>query len=293
MRPIGFHVSISGGLYRAVPRAVERQCTCLQIFCGNPRAWAQASRSDQAIQRFIADADEGGLNPVVVHACYLINPCAPDDAIFDKSVKRLRAELSLSAAIGADYYVIHPGSRKDKGKKWALQRATRCFAEACAADEGFPPVLLENTAGEHGPGGSFAQMGKLTEKIEQSTPGVKVGLTVDTCHAFAAGYDLRVPSAIDEMAREIDSSMGLERLQLLHLNDALQQVGSQRDRHTHIGEGKIGVEGFHNVLHHDAFRNVPAVLETPWESVEKDVENIRRVRGIITDDSDPPKPSPN
>jgi deoxyribonuclease-4 len=282
MRPLGFHVSIAGGLPKAIERAVERECSCLQIFCGNPRAWATTERSDEEIENFRAARTTADLSPVAVHACYLINPCSPDDEVFRRSIGRMRWELETSARIGAEFYVIHPGSSKGREAEWTLQRAAESLSEALRAADASPCILLENTAGEHGPGGSFPLTADLIAAVEAMSPDHELGIAVDTCHAFAAGYDIRQPEEVNRLVEEIDSALGLSRLKLLHTNDARDPAGSGRDRHQHIGEGEIGDPGFTNLLSQPTLAGIPAILETPWESVETDLRNIGRLRNLCT-----------
>ena len=282
MRPVGFHVSIAGGLASAVERGVERECTCLQIFCGNPRAWAITERTAEEVAEFRNARYEAELSPVAVHACYLINPCSPSERVVERSLKRLIWELETTARIGAEFYVIHPGSGKDESDEWARQRAIASLSEAWRAADSAPCILLENTAGQHGPGQSFGQMADVIEAVQESAPGSEMGIAVDTCHAFAAGYDLREPSEVERLVGEIDETVGLERLRLLHTNDARDAAGSHRDRHWHIGEGEIGDEGFAHLLHHEALQAIPAICETPWESVDTDRKNISRLRHIMS-----------
>lgn len=281
MPPLGFHVSIAGGLPGAIDRAVERDCTCLQIFCGNPRAWATTQRDDEEIQNFKTARTEAELSPVAVHACYLINPCSPDDAVRDRSIERMSWELETSARIGADFYVIHPGSSKGHDPDWTLHRATESLSRALTKAKSSPTILLENTAGQHGPGGSYRHMADLIAAVEHAVPNATLGIALDTCHAFAAGYDIRDPGEVSRLVDEIDSTTGLPRLHLLHTNDARDEPGSGRDRHWHIGRGEIGDKGFTNLLHHECLTDIPAILETPWESVETDRQNLHHLRSLM------------
>ncbi|MFW5923105.1 MAG: deoxyribonuclease IV [Planctomycetota bacterium] len=276
----GFHVSISGGLDTAVERAVERGCSCLQIFCGNPRGWRHSERDEGEVEDFRRMVNRHQMDPVVVHACYLINPCAPDDRTYANSQKRLTEELRTAGRIGADYYVIHPGSSKQKGPGWAGDRAVQCFANACEKVKNRPRIMLENTAGEYGPGGSFDLLGELIEGIESEVEGEPPGLVVDTCHAFAAGYDLRSNVEVGRLAEDIEDGVGLCRMGLLHVNDSAEPCGSGKDRHAHIGEGRLGIGGFRAIFRDTRFRRLPAILETPWKSAAKDRDNIGRIKEI-------------
>jgi len=278
---IGFHVSIEGGFPRAIERALERGCTALQIFCGNPRGWKLDARSGDELDEFRRARAEADLTPLFVHACYLINPCSPEQDVFEKSVRRLSAELALATAIGADYYVLHPGSRKDKSVAWGIGRAAEAIARALEHVGTAPMVLLENTASARGPGGEFTWLGRLIERIENRALGAEVGIAVDSCHAFGAGYDLRDPGEVDRLAADVENAIGLGLLRLLHVNDSRDAPGSRRDRHEHIGKGTIGRAGLGNFLRHPALFGLPKILETPWISAAVDRRNLRAVLGLM------------
>jgi deoxyribonuclease-4 len=278
---IGFHVSIEGGMSRAVGRALERRCTALQIFCGNPRGWKLDARSGEEIEAFRRARAEANLTPLFVHACYLINPSSPDQDVFERSVGRLSAELTLATAIGADYYVLHPGSQKEESVAWGISRAAEAITRALERAGTAPMVLLENTASARGPGGEFAWLGRLIERIEAGARAAQIGIAVDSCHAFGAGYDLRDAGQVDRLAADADKTTGLDRLRLLHVNDSRDAPGSRRDRHEHIGKGTIGTVGLGNFLRHPLLFGLPKILETPWVSAAVDRRNLRSVLGMM------------
>ncbi len=280
-RPMGFHVSIEGGLPGAVGRAVERDCACFQVFCGNPRAWRLQKRSEAELEEFRRARREAGLDPLAVHACYLINPCATGRGVLRRSISRMAAELELSAAIGADYYVLHPGSHKGQPTDWGIERAVQSIGKALKQAGEAPMVLLESTASAHGPGRGMGALGRVLAGLAESAPEARVGLAVDSCHLFAAGYDLPRPAEVDRLVRDAEENVGLDALRLLHVNDSRDACGSMRDRHEHIGEGAIGEGGLRNLLTHPALDMLPLILETPWESLEVDRRNLDRLRSLI------------
>lgn len=280
-RRIGFHVSMAGALPLAVERALERECSTFQIFCGNPRGWHLQERDSQELAAFRKARRDAGLRPLFVHACYLINPCASDATVFRRSIRRLRDELDLSAAMGAEFYVLHPGSHKGRPHDWGVERATDAISRALARAKSAPTLLLENTASAHGPGGRAETIGALLHGIEHAAPEAEVGLAIDSCHAFGAGYDLRRADETERLVREFETAAGPDRIRLLHVNDSRDEPGSKRDRHTHVGEGNIGGEGFRHFLNHPALSDLPLILETPWESVETDLRNLKRVRSLL------------
>ena len=280
-RRIGFHVSIEGGLPEAIPHALERECTALQVFAGNPRGWALQERTPLEFATFRKARAEAELQPLVVHACYLINPCAPDRDVFAHSVRRLARELSAAFEMDADYYVIHPGSPRGKAPSRAVRRAAKAFAKAAERASGLPMILLENTAGDYGPGGSFETLAALKDALQALDGDLRVGLCIDSCHAFTAGYDFRDAAGADRMVEDIRRTVGLEAVRLIHVNDSRDEPGSRRDRHAHIGRGTIGLDGLRNLILHPAFAGLPLILETPWESLEDDLANIRAVRALL------------
>jgi deoxyribonuclease-4 len=280
-RRTGFHVSIEGGFPSAVERALERGCSCLQVFCGNPRGWALRRPESDEIARFREARADADLAPLFAHSCYLINPCSLDDAVFAKSVERLAAELDLAAALGCDFYVLHPGSHKGRPAGWGIARARDAIAGALRRADAPPPLLLETMASAHGPGGGFDTLGALTRGVLAALPSARLGVALDSCHAFGAGYDLRSPAEVDRLAADLDRELGLERLGLIHVNDSRDEPGGRRDRHAHIGRGAIGRSGFRNLLNHPAFARQPLILETPWESVRVDRRNLRAVCSLL------------
>ena len=279
--PTGLHVSISGGLPRAVERGRERDCEALQIFCGNPRGWTLTERDEAELHEFRAACSEAGMSPVIVHACYLVNPCSADEEVRCRTVKRLRAELELSARLGADGYVLHPGSARDRPMERCIEQATDILGRALGEASATPPLLLENTATEHGPGGRLEWLARLADNLASGADAVTIGVCLDTCHLFAAGHDMRDAAQMSELAEAIGQTVGGDRVRLIHVNDARDTPGSRRDRHEHIGEGYIGPEGLRNFLLHPALRGTPAILETPWVSPEKDRRNLASVRRIL------------
>jgi deoxyribonuclease-4 len=289
-RRIGFHVSIEGGFPGAVERALERGCTALQVFCGNPRGWALRRPLEAEVQGFRQARSAAGLAPLFAHSCYLINPCSIADAVYRRSIERLGAELALAGALGCDGYVLHPGSHKGESAAWgvaharnaialALERAAAALDRAVAA----PPILLETMASAHGPGGAFDTLGALIAELLALRPEAGIGIALDSCHAFGAGYDLREPAEVERLAADVERQVGLPRLGLIHVNDSRDEPGSRRDRHAHVGRGAIGRTGLRNLLNHAAFRRAPLILETPWESVSVDRRNLRAVCALLDD----------
>jgi deoxyribonuclease-4 len=278
---VGFHVSIAGRLPDAVGRALERGCTAFQSFCGNPRGWSFQERSAGEVEAFRSARAEADLSPYFVHACYLVNVCAADRAIFQRSIRRLADELKLAALLGADGYVLHPGSHKGRSLDWGVKRAASAIEKSIEGAGSAPPLLLEHMALPHGPGGDFATLGELLRSLAEAVPTGEFGLALDSCHVFGAGYDLRSRDEVDRLMQDVTRQAGIERLRLLHVNDARDAPGSRRDRHEHIGKGTIGNAGLRNLLGHPAVGGLPLILETPWEGVETDRRNLRALRRLL------------
>lgn len=273
---VGCHVRISGGLHRAVERAVERGCETVQIFVSNPRGWKQSEIVPRDIEAFRNGCREAGLEPVFVHTIYLINLASPVEETWKRSLDALVMNMEAASRLASSAVVTHLGSHGGEGEAAGMERVIRALREAFRRCPRPVPVLLETTAGSgSGVGHDFAQLGAITGAFHGEE---RLGICLDTCHAFAAGYELRTPEGIEETLAALDREVGLERLRLVHANDSKGDLGSRVDRHEHIGEGKIGMEGFALLARHPVLGGLPWILETPEMSVEKDRENIRRIR---------------
>lgn len=278
--PLGVHTSIAGGLWKSVERAVSLGCDAMQIFGRNPRAWAWSPVPEAEVALFREKRKEAGLWPVAIHTTYLINLSAPDDANFDKSVFLFKKELGSAERLGADYLVTHLGSPGEMGPDYALRRILAALKETAAEGLGKETrVLLENTAGSgYGFGSSLADVGRIIEGARAF--GLKIGLCYDTCHGFAAGYDIRTPGDIESLVMSINKEIGLKNLKLIHLNDSKGLLNSHLDRHEHIGKGKIGLEGLSRLLNHPKLAMIPLILETPKKTGSDDPMNLSTVKKI-------------
>jgi deoxyribonuclease-4 len=281
MLRLGAHESIAGGLHQAFARAQSVGCDAMQIFVKSNRAWAVQPLTDEEIARFAAQAAETGITPVVGHASYLLNPAASDDALWAKSRDMLIVELERCEALGLPGLVLHPGSHMGAGEEAGLARVARALGEVHAATPGFrAQILVETTAGQGtNLGYRFEQLAWL---IAHTPQGERLGVCLDTCHVFAAGYELRTPEGYAATMAEFERIVGLERLKVLHLNDCKAALGSRKDRHEHIGKGAIGLEGFRHVLNDPRLEGLPAFLETPKsEDLHEDRENLAVLRSLI------------
>jgi len=276
---VGCHVSIAGSIDLAVGRARERGCDTFQIFSRNPRGWKAKDLELGSVEAFRAALSASGLGPVVDHMPYLPNPASPDAEIYEKSVAALAGELGRCGLLGVAYLVTHLGHHRGAGTEAGQERViaaiNRAFADAGESDV---MLLLENTAGEKN------SVGTTVEDLCRIMNGIdaegRIGICFDTCHAFAAGYDLRTPEGVDAVFSELDDRIGLAHLRVVHLNDCKGALGSGLDRHEHIGLGSIGEEGFRHILRHPVIRSLPLICETPVDERRDDIGNIAKVREL-------------
>lgn len=273
---LGFHVSISGGFSLAAQRAYELGCTTMQIFSRNPRGWTVKPLDKGDIAEFKKLREKWDIGPVFVHTNYLINLASGKPDLYPRSIEQFVIDLERTEHLGAEYLVTHLGSASGKEAAWMIDRVSSALNMATKLHPPKATILLENTAGEAGDVGyTLAQVQEVIAGLDDAA---QVGICYDTCHGFAAGYDIRTKKGVDALAKEIDSTVGLGRLKGIHLNDCLKDFGSRVDRHWHIGEGKIGEDGFRAFLRHPAFKDVPMIMETPKETEEDDPMNMRKAR---------------
>jgi deoxyribonuclease IV len=274
----GFHVGIGGGVPRAVGRAVERGCDTMQIFVTNPRGWRFSLIPPDDAAAFRAGCREEGIDPVFVHTPYLVNLASPSPELWERSLDMLVKNMQAAVALGSAAVVTHLGSHGGKGEDAGIERIVRALRSAHERCKDKVRVLLETTAGSgNSVGHSFSQLGRIVNALPR---GERPGICLDTCHAFAAGYELRTPQGLRETLDEMDREVGLARLGLIHANDSKAGLGSRLDRHEHIGEGELGMQAFTVMAGHPALRDLPWILETPGKSVERDSEDLRLLRTL-------------
>ncbi len=279
MRRLGVHASIAGGLVRSLERAKKLGATTIQIFSHNPRGWTVKEKTPEEMRSFRGLRAAYDITPVFIHTSYLINLASRDRSLREKSVDMVVSEMSIADALGADYVVLHTGSAAGDNPAEARKRAAKALSEVARRGTWTAGLLLENTAGERGD--ITSQIEEIAEVINKVPPGLIAGVCFDTCHAFSAGYDLRSPQAVKSLASRISSSLERDTIKLIHLNDARGAAGSGSDRHEHIGEGMIGIEGMRNVLSNPIFNEMPIILETPKKSDDDDNRNLEIVRSLL------------
>jgi deoxyribonuclease-4 len=272
-------VSITGAIYKAVDRALERNCDTFQIFTRNPRGWQLKPLAELAASIFVERVKKAGIDPVVAHMPYLPNFASPRRRIYKKSLDALIVELQRCGSLKIPYLVTHLGSHTGRGYDAGLRRMLNALDTALTKVDNETMLLLENTAGARN------SMCSTFEEIQLVLDGIehhknRVGVCFDTCHAFAAGYDLRNEDAVRNTVDKLDQLIGITRVRVVHANDSKGDLNSNLDRHEHIGVGRIGEIGFRAILHDKHLRELPFIMETPIDEIRDDFENIKILRQL-------------
>ncbi len=277
---VGVHVSISGSISAAVDNAIERDCSAFQIFTRSPRMWTAKDIPEKDAREFKEKlaSSKIDVDATVVHMPYLPNLASPNAATHAKSVQVLVKEVERCGKLGIPYLVAHLGSHMGEGEQKGIKQLVDAFTKAASVKNDVT-ILLENTAGQKNSVGSdFDQWGEILSQIK---PKNRFGVCFDTCHAFAYGYNLRTEKDVAETFKKFDTSVGLDNLKILHLNDSKGELGSNLDRHEHIGLGKIGEKGMAAVIKLANKRNIPIILETPIDNTRDDFGNLKKVKELI------------
>jgi deoxyribonuclease-4 len=262
MLEIGAHLSVAGGCDLAIVRAEELGLSSVQIFTKNANQWAAKPLDPMVIGRFAEQRERTSIRHLVAHDSYLINVGSPDDGTWEKSRLALREELDRCDQLDVPYLVSHPGGHLGSGVDAAVERVAEAINRIHDdRPEGRAMLLLETTAGQGTTlGRSFEELAAIVDRVENRQ---RVGICFDTCHVFAAGYDIRERDGYEETMRRFDEVIGFANLRVFHLNDSIKGLGSHVDRHAHIGEGQLGRAPFEFLLGDSRFDGVPGVLETP------------------------------
>jgi deoxyribonuclease-4 len=277
---IGAHMSIAGGLHQALERGRAVGCGAVQIFLKNQRRWAATPLEAEEIRLFRAARRHTGIRRVFAHSSYLINLASPHPSAWAQAVTAFTDELERAEALGLSCVVIHPGSHLGAGLEAGLRRVIAALDETLARTSGYRiKVALENTAGGgNSVGRTFAELATL---IDGAARPERIGVCVDTCHLFAAGYDVRTEAGYGRAMTECESAVGRRRVLAFHLNDARAPLGSGLDRHEHIGRGFLGLAPFRFLLNDRRFARVPKVLETPKKpEPTADLRNLAILRRL-------------
>jgi deoxyribonuclease-4 len=283
-RRLGAHLPLGHGMVRAAERARAIGADCLQIFSDNPTAWRRRAGLPDELPAFRAKVAELGLDPLAVHAAYLVNLASPDRALFEQSLGVLSRELEVAPGYGARFVNVHAGSHRGAGTEAGIARVaegvSRALAESSAA--GTPMLVIENSAGSgDGLGTSVAELARILDAIAaRGVPAARVGLCLDTAHLWGAGVAIGTAPEVDELVDEVAARIGLERLVMIHLNDSKVAFASRADRHQHLGAGEIGSDGFARLLTHPRLAHVAYFLETPGMDDGYDALNMARAREL-------------
>jgi deoxyribonuclease-4 len=276
---VGVHVSIEGSIAKAFDRALERNCDSFQIFTRNPRQWKFKAIPDEEALSFIEESERTKINPVIAHMPYLPNIASIHKIIYRRSVNSLASELDRCGQLKIPYLVTHLGSHMGRGQDQGLRNVLKAVNTALSAVSNKVTLLLENEAGSRNSmGSSFEQIQAMIEGLENY--GDRIGVCFDTCHAFAAGYDLRSRDSVETTVNKLDSTVGLSKIRVIHANDSRGDLNSRLDRHEHIGLGKIGEMGFKALTQHKKLRRLPFIMETPVDETRDDHANIRKLREL-------------
>ena len=277
---VGAHVSISGSIANAVSNAVERKCNAFQIFTRSPRSWFAKELELEEINKFKDRLSSSNIDrfATTAHMPYLPNLSSPDKEGYDKSIKTMIKEVQRCNSLGIPYLVTHLGSHRGTGEEKGIKRLVDALNKVAEVDADVT-ILLENTAGQkNSVGSNFEQWSEIFSKCKQKN---RFGVCFDTCHAFAAGYDLRTKKTVEKTLKNFDDAIGFEHLKILHLNDSKGMLNENRDRHEHIGLGQIGDEGMTEIVKIMNQKKIPMVLETPIDEKRDDFGNIEKVKSLV------------
>lgn len=278
---LGTHVSSGGGFCKALDRAESINCTAMQVFVKGNTRWAWPPLKPDDVKEYRERIKKSPVKAVTAHTIYLVNLCSNNPEFVRKSVEDMIDEITRCEALGIPGLVMHPGAHCGAGTECGIEQVAAAldlvFANTADAK---CRVLLETTAGQGSTvGGKFEHVAEIMKRIKNKK---RVGVCLDTCHVFVAGYDIRDKTTYDAMWAEFDKQIGLEHLRAIHLNDSKKGLGSKADRHEHIGKGEIGIETFRLLMNDMRFRGIPLILETEKDpDMKHDVENLAVLRGLL------------
>ena len=276
---LGVHVSSEGKIYEAASRAHELGCNTMQIFARNPQRWRLDYLEPKDIEEFKERRKKFKIGPFFIHIPYLINLASPNPRLYAASIEAFIEDMVEASALKADYIVTHMGSHKETSEEEGIKRliaALNIILEK--TKNAFVGIILENTAGSGSwLGYNFTHQKEIIQGLKYKK---RVGLCLDTAHAYLAGYNIASRMDLEETLAEIENLVGINLIKLIHLNDAKGKLGSLHDRHEHIGKGSIGLEGMKRIINHPKLRNIPFILETPKDDEDADRKNLETVRNL-------------
>jgi len=273
---LGVHCSISGGLQTAFHEAWFLGIDTFQIFTKNQRQWKEKTINTGEKSMFLNILKNSAIKIIFSHASYLINLAGDDNALWERSVKALTSEIQRCNELGLKFTILHPGNTKSLSEQEGIKKTVKALTTVINATKNSNvKILLENTAGQ---GSSIGYRFEHLKQIMDGVESARIGACLDTCHAFAAGYDIRTKTGFETTMEKLDNIVGLKNIHAIHLNDSKGELGSKLDRHEHIGKGKLGLEPFRQII--NRFKHIPKVIETPKED-NMDAVNLKVLRKLI------------
>lgn len=277
---LGVHVSGAGKIYQALDIAKGLGCDTLQIFSRSPQSWRKGAQlAAEDVQEFNLRRKKFKINPVFIHISYLINLASPDPRLYNGSIQAYIEDIQEAERLGVDFIVTHMGSHKETSEDAGIKRLVEALNRILDKTRGSKVgILLENTSGSGSwLGYRFYHQQKILKGLKEKS---RVGLCLDTAHAYLAGYNLATKAGLEKMIDEIQEMVGIKLVKLIHLNDAAGELGCHHDRHDHIGGGHIGLAGMKRIINHPKLKNIPMILETPKSTPDSDQENLALVRKL-------------
>jgi len=274
---IGVHVSIAGRIDEAIDRAEELGCETIQIFSRNPRGWRSKPFIDEEVEAFKHKRKAKDIWPILVHIPYLINLATPKAGLWNISIDSYIDDIIRTDRLGAEYFVTHLGAHTGSGEEAGLKRFCKGLNRVIKEVTPATMILLETCAGQ---GTSLGHKFEHIRYILDNTRSENIGICIDTCHVYAAGYDIASAKGLEDTIKKFSRIIGIKRLKAIHLNDAKQGLGSHLDRHEHIGKGKIGKAGMKRILRHPRFKDLPFIMETPKKGPMDDPVNIKTTKTL-------------
>ncbi len=276
---LGAHMSISGGLKKALLRGHDLGCNTIQMFTKSSVQWKERFLEDQEVAGFREVRERVNINPVISHNSYLVNLASADEGLYKKSIDAMLHEMRRCELLGVNYIVIHPGSHRGRGEEYGIEKIVCALSMIHQRTKGYKvKIALETTAGQGTAlGYRLEQIAQIMKSTEDAS---RLAFCLDTCHSFAAGYELRTEAGYERLFNEIEEITGMEKLKVIHLNDSKADCGSRIDRHENIGRGMIGERPFRWIMSDERLKDIPKIIETPGlgKDLEKDRENLDLLR---------------
>ena len=274
----GFHIWIGEGFSKVPELAKKRRARTIQFFSHNPRGWEVPLLPQQEVKKFREGVEALDIRPLFLHMPYLANLSSSSQNFYPKSINVLSMELERAEILGVKFLITHMGSRGEASEDESIEKLIEAINYSLDSVRNNVTVVIENTAGQGRQiGYKFLQIKAVVDGIEN---GERIGVCLDTAHAFESGYDLSSKAGLEKTLEEFERLIGLDKLKLLHLNDSKTPLGSRVDRHWHIGEGYIGSEGFRNIVNHPKLFHLPGIMETPHKSEEDDIRNMEKIESL-------------